>query len=200
MLWPQQLRLLLLSALIVSTALSSFAGTRKENASRDDKAWKRYTNKQIGYCVNYPRRWQKGDAFEGAGFYAATGVTRYSLPSGALDVTALPDEAPASIQTVSLSGDMQAHIDGLRKYVKAEETQVIEQRRIIVAGADGLFLKARYFDPLERSFWVEEIVFTRRNGLLYRLELQSRADMVRRFEPVFARFASSFQFDCRAQH
>ena len=67
MLWPQQVRLFLLSALIVSTALSSFAGSRNENASRDDKSWKRYTNKQVGYCVSYPRRWQKGDAFEGAG-------------------------------------------------------------------------------------------------------------------------------------
>ena len=75
----------------------------------------------------------------------------------------------------------------------------MEQHRLMVGGAEALFLKTRYFDPRERSFWIEEIILTRRNGLLYRMELQSRADQIRRFEPVFARFASSFQFDCRSR-
>lgn len=196
MLRHQKLRIFLLGTLVVSSAVTGLARQRSE-LSKDDRSWKQYANRQTGYCVSYPRRWQKGDAFEGAGMYALTGTTRSSLPAGALDITAFPD-APAALTKISLSGDMQAHLDGLRKYVKAEETQVLEERRLTVAGAEALLLKARYFDPRERSFWVEEVLLTRRNGMLYRMELQSRADQIRRFEPVFARFAASFQFDCHS--
>lgn len=127
--------------------------------------------------------------------YAATGVTKYSLPSGALDVSAVEDVP--KLKTINLSSEMQADIDSLTKFVKAEETKVLEERHTMLAGADALYLKARYFDPRERSSWVKEIVLTRRAGFLYRLELQARSDQLRRFEPVFAKFVNSFQFDCR---
>lgn len=198
MLRQVQLRNLLLGTLLLVSSVTGLAGSR-EKTSRDDRSWKRYANRQVGYCVSYPRRWRKGDAFDGAGFYAFTGTTRYSLPAGAVDVTAFSDDI-AALKPVSLSGDMQAHLDGLRKYVKAEETKVLEERTLSVGGSDALFLKARYFDPRERSFWVEEVILTRRNRLLYRMELQARADQIRRFEPVFARFARSFQFECDARH
>lgn len=195
-------RPLFLGSLLLLAVPFCFAGTHPKAAlskpNRDDRAWKKYTNHQAGYCVSYPRRWQHGEVFEGAGMYAATGITRYSLPAGALDISVFPDDS-ATVKKVSLSGDMQAHLDGLRKYVKAEETQILEQRHIEIAGAEGLLLKARYFDPRERSFWIEEVALTRRDGLLYRMELQARADQVRRFEPVFARFAGSFQFHCGAR-
>ncbi len=184
----------LLGTLVFSFAWAS-GKPRTLTTPRADRGWKRYTNTQWGYCVNYPRRWQRGDAIDGSGIYARTGVTKRSLPAGAVDITAFND-APAAVKNVSLSSDMEADMDGLRKFVRAEETRILEQRQMTIAGADALFLKAKYFDPREKSFWVEEIILTRRKGRLYRLELQSRADQMRRFEPVFVRFASSFQFDC----
>ena len=194
MLLSRMLRILLLGTLVFSAAWAA-TNARKDAHPRDDRAWKRYTNHAVGYCVNYPRRWWKAEAFDGAGMYVTTGVTKYSLPSGALDISAAPD-VPA-LKTISLSTDMQADIDSLSKFVKAEDTKVLEQHRLTIADSDALYLKARYFDPRERSSSVKEIVLTRRDGLLYRLELQARSDQLRRFEPVFDRFVNSFQFDCQ---
>ena len=197
MLRNQKLRILLLGPLVFSSAWA--AGKARTVANpRDDRAWKRYTNPKLGYCINYPKRWQRGNALDGAGIYARTGITKHSLPAGAVDVTAFADAAEP-FKNISLTSDMQANIDGLQRFARVEDTQVLEQRRVTVSGEDALFLKAKYFDPRERSSWIEEIILTRRNGLLYRLELQARADQMRRFEPVFARFAGSFRFNCHGR-
>lgn len=165
---------------------------------KQDRSWKPYENAQWGYCLSYPSRWSKGDAFDGAGIFFATGVKRFSKPLGEIDVGALPvtpadDSHPAP---VSLVADFEAHLNGLKKFERAESVEILENREMQLAGKRALFTKDRYFDPQERATWVDEIIFTERHGAIYRLELECRADQVERFEPVFQMVASTFRFDC----
>lgn len=176
-----------------STALFALAGS----VPKQDRSWKRYYNQQWGYCVSYPSRWWKGDAFDGSGIYVETGVKKRSNPLGEIDVAVLPN---ADGQVKHASGfvqDVQMHLDGLKKFERAQQVEQLEQRRLDLFGVSALFSKARYYDPLERGHWVDEIVFTQRGGVLYRLELECRAEHVARFEPVFTRVVSTFQFDCQ---
>ncbi len=165
-----------------------------------DNSWKRYRNPQWGYCVSYPTRWYKGDAFEGSGLFVETGVKRFSKPTGEIDVAAVSAASENASHTASLTlvDDLKLHLDGLAKFERAERMEVLEQRSLNLTGKPALFTKDRYYDPLERSTWIEELVFAHRNDVLYRLELQCRADQVERFEPVFTRFVNTFQFDCAA--
>jgi hypothetical protein len=159
-----------------------------------DRAWKRYFNSQWGYCVSYPARWRKGDAFEGAGMFVAIGMQKQSNPLGEIDITALPDRsANPQLNFIDI---IQVHLDGLKKFQRAQQMELLDQRTMNLSDSPALFAKERYYDPLERTRWVEEIVFAERQNALYRLELECRADQLTRFEPVFAHVVSTFQFDC----
>jgi hypothetical protein len=178
--------------------LSLPAVARTGSTLRQDSAWKRYYNEQWRYCVSYPSRWLKGDAFDGAGIFVRTGVKKYSVPIGEIDVGVIPghSDGPSLTPAVSLADDFKLHLNGLKRFVRAERIEVLEQRSLDFSGSAGLFTKQRYYDPLERRTWVDETVFVRRTNVLYRLELECRADQLERFEPVFTRFVSTFQLDC----
>src|SRR5438132_1321273 len=104
---------------VLSFALAcAFSGLASsgEGVPRLDRVWKRYLNRSVGFCLSYPGRWRKGDALDGAGFVVATGVKKYSLPIGSMDVTALPDEVPHVTPTgMLLTDDFRNHLEGLRK-------------------------------------------------------------------------------------
>lgn len=167
-------------------------------AVKQDRSWKPYTNPAWGYCVSYPSRWLKGDAFDGAGMFVETGLKKYSKPLGEIDVGVLPaDLAPAARATaISFVDDLDTHFDGLRKFERAEAIEILEKREMQIIGNSALFTKDRYYDPQDRATWVEEIIFTHHKGVLYRLELECRADQLARFEPVFRTFVNTFRFDC----
>jgi hypothetical protein len=178
----------------LSTAVLG-AGTVME---KQDRTWKPYANAQWGYCVSYPSRWLRGDAFEGAGIYVETGLKKYSRPVGEIDIGVLPDEAGPAVRAtpIKLVDDLETHFDGLKKFERAEQLQILEKREMELVGNAALFTKDRYYDPQERATWVEEIIFARHKGALYRLELECRDDQLARFEPVFQTFVSTFRFDC----
>jgi hypothetical protein len=191
-------------ALLGALALTPlFPASAYDKSSRLDRAWKRYVNAKTGYCVSYPRRWVRGDAYDGDGLYAESGMRKLSAPLGSLDISATSEEnltpqakTPA-IQPVNFNADAESHMDGLKRFLRVQDTEILDRRPFKLAGADSLLLKTRYFDPREHSSWIEEIVFARKNGVLYRLELQARADQIERFEPIFTRFVNSFQFECK---
>ncbi|MBV8707570.1 MAG: hypothetical protein JO028_10305 [Acidobacteriaceae bacterium] len=91
---------------------------------------------------------------------------------------------------------MQIHQEGVVKFQRAQQMQVMETRPMTLADNPALFTKDRYFDPLERTSWMEEVIFASRGDELYRLELVCRADEVERFERVFQRVVDSFSFGC----
>jgi hypothetical protein len=170
--------------------------------NRLDHAWKQYRNTQWGYCVSYPSRWYKGDAFEGSGLLVETGSKKFSKPVGEIDVEALAAHPADTAPTASLTlvDDFKVHLEGLAKFERAERMEVLDQRPLVLGGKPALFTKDRYYDPLERATWIEELVFAHRGDVLYRLEMECRADEAARFEPVFTRFIDTFQFDCAASH
>jgi hypothetical protein len=167
------------------------------SAPKQDRTWKRYTNPGFGYCVSYPAHWLAGQAFDGAGLFVKTGVSRFSRPLGAIDFGVL-DSPPADARTapISLVEDLRVHMAGLRKFQRAERVEVLETREMQFRGHSALFTKNRFYDPQERATWAEEIMFVNRNGTLYRLALECRADQLERFEPVFSHLLGTFQFDC----
>jgi hypothetical protein len=165
---------------------------------KQDRSWKQYRNQELGYCVSYPSRWLKGDAFEGGGFYVATGLKKHSRPLGEIDVGVLPPlsvEAPHTA-AVSLIENLQAHLDGLKTFERARNMEVLETRSSQFLGSPALFTKDRYYDPQDRHTWIDEVVFVQRANRLFRLELECAADQIERFEPVFTHLLSSFQFEC----
>jgi len=180
-------------------ALSSLLATgRAAQVPRQDAAWKRYFNSQARYCVSYPVRWYKADAFDGSGLYVTTGVKKHSRPTGEIDVAFFRDayETASHASVVNLKDDFQTHVDGLTRFERAERMQVLEQRPIDISGSPGLLTKDRYYDPQDRSTWIEEILFVHYKDEIYRVELECKADQVDRFEPVFSRLVNSLQFDC----
>lgn len=186
----------------VCLSLLALTGTvvAEETYSRQDRSWKHFTDKKMGYCVSYPSRWIKARGFEGAGLSVTTGITRFGLPIASLDVGALADtpETAATTKLVSLSDDYETHLVGLKRFIRAEHIETLEERPLAVSGLNALFAKARYYDPKEKSDWIEEVVFTRREGVTYRLELQTKAAAWERFQPVFQKFVDSFQVQCSA--
>jgi len=165
---------------------------------KEDRAWKSYRNSQWGYCFSYPARWLKGEAFEGAGFVVSIGEKKFSGAVGEIDVTALLPAAAVGprAETIDLGQDLQAHFDGLKRFVRAERVETLDQRRMNLLGSAALFTKTRYYDPQERATWLEELLLVNRNNALFRLELECRADHSDRFEPVFSRVIETFRFDC----
>jgi len=166
---------------------------------KQDRSWKRYYNPSFGYCVSYPSRWLRGEAFDGAGLFVKTGASRFSRPMGAMDFAVL-DSPPvgARLAPISLVEDLRIHLAGLKKFERAERMEILEQRELKFLGHSALFTKNRYYDPQERANWAEEILFINRNGTLYRLELECRLDQLGRFEPVFSQLMNTFRFDCAA--
>ena len=159
---------------------------------RQDSSWKKYVNKDLGYCVSYPSRWRRGEAFDGAGMFFETGVKRFSKPLGEIDIGALP--SPEDLGEI-----VRVHLEGLKKFERAEDMEVLERREMRLLDSPALFTKDRYFDPQDRDHWVDEILLAKHGGQLYRLELECRAEQLARFEPVFSRFVQSFKFDCNSK-
>ena len=193
----------LLCCLGLSTFVAyAFAASPPKPVSppKQDRSWKQYRNQQLGYCLTYPSRWLRGDAFDGAGFYVETGVKKYSRPLGEIDVGVLPPlsgEVPHT-SAVSLIEDLQLHLEGLKTFERAENMEVLEKRSMQFLGSPALFTKDRYYDPQDRHNWIDEVVFVQRNNILFRFELECSADQLARFESVFTRLLDSFQFECAA--
>jgi hypothetical protein len=182
--------------LAFSSLLSAFVNVGSNE--KQDRSWKRYRNSSLGYCVSYPGRWYRGDAFDGAGLFVETGNTKFSRPSGAIDFGVLSTPLKdARAVPVSLVQDLADHLEGLQKFERAERMEVLEKREMKFQGHAALFTKNRYYDPQERATWIEEVLFVNSNDSLYRLELQCRAGEIDRFEPVFVHLLSTFQFDCQ---
>ncbi|MDQ2774877.1 MAG: hypothetical protein M3Y57_08135 [Acidobacteriota bacterium] len=179
---------LLLSAIFLS--LNAF-GAR--NPAKQDTSWKRYVNKDVGYCVSFPARWVREEAFDGAGMYFETGLRKFSMPIGELDIAASP--APDELSDI-----VDLHLQGLKKFERAQEVEVLDRREVQFLDTSALLTKDRYFDPQDRHKWVNEILLARHNKLLYRLELVCRADQLERFDAVFSRFVKTFKFECNAKH
>ncbi len=192
-------RTLLLSCVALLSLITVLA--HAGSTPKLDQSWKRYHNQRWGYCVSYPSRWITGDAFEGGGFFVETGVRKHSRPLGEIDIAALPERSSDLSRAASftLLDDVQAHLEGLKKFERAEQMQVLEKREMRLLGHSALFTKDSYYDPQDRASWIDEIVFANRKETLYRLELECRADQMARFEPVFAYVLSTFQFECPAK-
>ena len=164
---------------------------------KQDRAWKRYRNQQFGYCLSYPRRWVRGEAFDGAGVYVETGIKKYSRPLGEIDVGIVsPSNDEPHTASVSLVEDLEVHLNGLKTFERAERMEVLEKRSMEFLGSPALFTRDRYFDPQDGSTWIDQVIFVQRKTDLFRFELECRADQLARFESVFNRLLSSFQFEC----
>jgi len=98
--------------------------------------------------------------------------------------------------TLTLDDDLDVQLAGLKKFARAEQVEILEKRTVSLAANPSLFVKIRYLDPRDRRFWIDEVIFARREGLSYRLELEARADQLQRFETNFTQFVNSFQMDC----
>lgn len=184
---------------LLALTYASIQALGYEGIPREDKAWKTYLNKEIGYCVSYPSRWIKAVGFEGTGISVTTGKTRYGLPIASLDITNISDEVASDTvptKTINLSDDYETHLSGLKQFVKAEQIETLEEKPLAISGLNALFTRARYYDPKEKTGWIEEVVFTRHNAMTFRLELQTKASSFARFQPVFQRFVDSFQVEC----
>jgi hypothetical protein len=185
----------LLGCLAFSSLLTAFVSVG-ENV-KDDRTWKRFRSRDHGYCVSYPSRWSRGMAFDGAGLFVETNSGKSSRPTGEIDFGPLSTPlADARMQPVSLTENFEAHLDGLRRFQRAERMEILEKREMQFLGNSALFTKSRYYDPQDRATWMEEVLFVNRAETLYRIELECRADQLTRFEPVFSHLVGTFQFDC----
>ncbi len=134
-------------------------------------------------------------AYDGAGLFVRTGVTKFSAnPSGGIDVSV--QEQAGRAASLDLADNLQFHLESVVKFQRAQGMQVMETRPMTIAGSPALFIKDQYFDPLERASWVEEVIFASRGDQLYRLELVCRAREAERFQRVFQRVIDSFSFHC----
>src|SRR3954447_3580026 len=165
---------------------------------RQDRAWKVYLNRTAGFCIAYPSRWAKSETYDGSGLAVTTGMKKHSpIPVGSMDVSAL-SLPTAQIRSASLAfdDDFDLQMAGLKKFARAEQVQVLEKRMFTLATSPSLFVKIRYLDPRDRRLWIDEVIFTRHDRLSYRLELETRADQLDRFEANFTQFVNSFQMEC----
>lgn len=198
---------LLVCAALTFAGFSVFAGSRPKieiPPARDDGAWKNYYNRQAGYCVDYPSHWVSGEAFEGSGFFLLPAPNRHSSSLAEIDGAVLPEglrpEAalPGNAASFTLIEEAQLHVEHLGKFGLAEQPKLVEQHDTLLFGSPALFTEDSYYDPQNHQAMVDEIVFANHAGMLYRLELASRADELDRFEPVFQRLVGSFRFNCVA--
>jgi len=188
--WP----VMVLCCLAVSIPIATLGAA---SLPKQDRSWKHYRNRQLGYCLAYPSRWLRGDAFDGAGFYVETGARKYSRPLGEIDVGVVsPLKEASRAAAVSLVENLQVHLDGLKTFERAQHMEVLEKRSMNFLGNAALFTRDRYYDPQDGSTWIDEVIFVDRKDNLFRFELECRAEQLERFESVFNRLLSSFQFDC----
>lgn len=176
------------------------ASSKTVSPPKQDRAWKRYRNEQLGYCLSYPKRWLRGDAFDGTGFYVETGVKKYSKPLGEIDVgvlSPLSDNSPHT-SAVSLVENLRLHLEGLKTFERAENMEVLEKRTLQFRDSPAIFTKDRYYDPQDRHTWIDEVIFVQHKDTLFRFELECSADQLARFESVFTLLLDSFQFECGA--
>jgi hypothetical protein len=166
---------------------------------KQDRSWKPYRNAQAGYCLSYPGRWRRGEAFDGAGFYVATGVSRYSRPVGEIDVAVFANPGEVHSADTSLSDDAQQHLQGLVTFERAEKMQVVERRSLQFLGSPAFLTKDSYYDPQGKEVWSDEVIFVEYEGRVFRLELECRKDQLDRFQQDFDRLLSSFRFSCSAE-
>jgi hypothetical protein len=165
---------------------------------RQDRAWKMYLNRTTGFCIAYPSRWAKSETYDGSGLAVTTGVKKRSpIPVGSMDVSAL-SLPTTQIHSASLAFDdeFELQMAGLKKFARAEQVEVLEKRTFTLATSPSLFVKIRYLDPRDRRLWIDEVIFTKHDRLSYRLELETRADQLDRFEANFTQFVNSFQMEC----
>ena len=155
-----------------------------------DSSWKTYRNKQLNYCMSYPSRWVRGEAFDGAGIYFEVGARRSSLPIAEINFAQLEDNSSEAAEYVQL------HLDNLRKFQRVESLELIENRSIQLVDGNGLLTKNRYRDPLDGKDWVDEMAVALRGNVLYRFQLECRAKDITRFEPVFTRVVGSLRVGC----
>jgi hypothetical protein len=186
-----------LSALAL-VALTATGRSPASSALRQDRAWKTYLNRTAGFCISYPARWAKSETYDGSGLAVTTGVKKHSpIPVGSMDVSALAfpggEVRPASL---NLDNDFDLQMTGLKKFVRAEQVEILDKRVFTLGASPSLFMKVRYLDPRDRRIWVDEVIFSRRDRLSYRLELEARGDQLERFEANFTRFVNSFQMEC----
>jgi hypothetical protein len=165
---------------------------------RLDRAWKIYLNRATGFCISYPSRWARIETYDGSGFAVTAGVKKHSpIPVGSMDVSALAlPNAQAHSILLGFDDDFGLQLAGLKKFARAEKVEVLEKRNFSLGASPSLFVKVRYLDPRDRRFWIDEVIFARREHLTYRLELESRADQLERFEANFTQFVNSFQMEC----
>ncbi|HEX4773334.1 MAG TPA: hypothetical protein VH351_21050 [Bryobacteraceae bacterium] len=161
-----------------------------------DSSWKTYSNAKSGFCVEYPAHWVRAAAFEGDGMYVETGVKKFSLPIGEIDVSVVRDGV------VPLEDYLKLHIESLQKFERARDVEVLETRAITLHDVSGVLMRNRYFDPQDARPWIDEVaVVTQRDSeKIFRLELECRADSLQRFEAVFTRVLNSFHLDCNERH
>jgi hypothetical protein len=186
---------------LLALASALFALTQTGSAGsvlRQDRAWKVYLNRATGFCVSYPSRWMRSETYDGAGLAVTTGLKKHSpIPIGSMDVSAFPlPESSSKSVAFAFDDAFELQLAGLKKFVRAERVEILEKRVLTLGTVPGLFAKVRYFDPRDRREWVDEIIFTGRDHLSYRLELETRADQLQRFEANFAQFVNSFQTSC----
>lgn len=176
-------------------------GFKTPSPPKQDRAWKSYQNLKWGYCVSYPSRWLKGDAFEGAGLFVETGDKKLSKPLGEIDVAALltPADSATHAKIADLAADLETHFEVLKRFVRAERVELLDKHRMELLGNKAIYTKDRYYDPQDRATWLEELVLVNGKDALFRLELECRADHAERFEPVFAHVVQTFRFDCEKQ-
>lgn len=188
--------------ILVSVAATLIVPALPADISPDlASSWKHYRNKQWGYCINYPSNWFKGDAFDGSGIFIKARVKKHARFLGEIDVSAIlasPDNLNHSVP-IKLTESLQTHLDGLRKFERAQELEILEQRPIELHDTAALFTKDRYFDPQDGKRWIDETVLVNRGQILYTLELVCRSEQVAHFEPVFTHFVGTFQPDCKQQ-
>ena len=183
-------------AFFVFLAVPGWTGSPSESGR-----WKIYYNSVGQYCISYPTRWIPAEAFEGAGLVLKPGMKMHATSVAEIDVEALPNARAQVNDTAGeiLLHELEAHLDGLKMFERAERVKLLEKRDMQFFGAPALFVKDSYYDAQERTAWVDELILAHRAGQLFRLELTSLADALMRYEPVFTRFASTFQFDCPAR-
>ncbi len=105
-------------------------------AFKRETSWRRYRNRQWQYCVSYPSRWLKGEAFEGAGIFVETGVKKHSRPVGEIDISALPNDRTRRRPSgpVSLAENFELHVEGLKRFQRAEHLEILEKRLVATIG------------------------------------------------------------------
>lgn len=163
---------------------------------KTELSWKKYHNKTWGYCVSYPSRWLKGEAFEGSGLVISTHLKKHFLPLAEIDVSARADEQRPG-DPVLLAEAVRAHLEDLKKFERAQRIETLEQHVEEISNDTALFTKQRYVDAQDGKSWIEEMVLRNRGTRLYRFELECRADQIARFEPVFTYLLSTFAPDCK---